>query len=222
MKVLLICLMTLLISMPSLALSEAEEFELYKEFKAQKSAEKSADESKTAPDAGSTKQNQTEDATDKKDVNVVINNNLAQPSTQKSEANLNAMYYYEEKKKSPFLASSLSFFVPSLGHAYAGNWFRSLPFTIFIGLGAALISDSEEKREECYGSYYNYRCYEETITDTDKQTAGVALLTIAWIWGVVDAADTAKDYNRDLMRGLNLYVDVNRQYDFIAGVQYNF
>jgi len=205
-----------ILSINSFSLTEEEEFELYKEFKAKKAAEannKNNDSNQSSNDS-------------QKDVNVIINNSVDSRSSN-SKADINAMYYYDEKKKSPGVAAGLSLFVPTLGHAYAGNWTRSLPFLLFeiIGLSIAADSITYEYNNDCYfyGNDYNdYYCSETEIIDEDQYALGIGLVIVARVWEIFDAYDTAESYNNRLKRGLNIYVDVNPNLNLVAGASYNF
>ena len=64
--------------------------------------------------------------------NVHFNNNL-------SLIKINTLDNNKSYNKSPILAGTLSLFVPSLGHAYAGDWSRGLFFLMYRA-GAGIIT----------------------------------------------------------------------------------
>ena len=210
----LILILILAITNQSFALSEQEEFELYKEFKAQKASESS-----------SQNQNDETNESNQKEVNVYITNSNDSKTDSGNQFNQKAFYYYENQKKSLGTAGVFAFFIPTAGHAYAGNWLRGLPFLLFEAVGVGMMSDAiTYGEEECYYSYYHsyYYCEEEEIIDEDQYALGLGILVVAKIWEVFDARATAKNYNEDLKRGLNLVFTVDPRYNFVSGIQYNF
>ena len=210
----LILILILAITNQSFALSEQEEFELYKEFKAQKASESSSqNQSDTSND----------DADTQKEVNVYITNSNDSKTDSGNQFNQKAFYYYENQKKSLGTAGAFAFFIPTAGHAYAGNWLRGLPFLLFEAVGVGMMSDAVSYgEEECYYSYYYSYCEEEEIIDEDQYVLGLGILVVAKIWEVFDARATAKNYNEDLKRGLNLVFTVDPRYNLVSGIQYNF
>ena len=210
----LILILILAITNQSFALSEQEEFELYKEFKAQKASESSSqNQSDTSND----------DADTQKEVNVYITNSNDSKTDSSNQFNQKAFYYYENQKKSLGAAAALAFFIPTSGHAYAGNWLRGLPFLLFEAVGVGIMSDAVSYGEdECYYSYYYSYCEEEEVIDEDQYALGLGILVVAKIWEVFDARATAENYNENLKRGLNLVFNIDPRYNLVTGIQYNF
>ncbi|MEC8677537.1 MAG: hypothetical protein VXX85_01630, partial [Candidatus Margulisiibacteriota bacterium] len=125
--------------------------------------------------------------------------------------------------KSLGTAGALAVFITTAGHAYAGNLLRGLPFLLFEAVGVGIMSDAVSySEEECYYSLYYSYCEEDEVIDEDQYVAGLAILVVAKIWEVFDARATAKNYNEDLKRGLNLVFTVDPKYNLVSGIQYNF
>ena len=142
-------------------------------------------------------------------------------SSQK-ELGLDAMYYYNDNKKSPWVGVGLSWLFPTLGHAYAEKWSRALPFVIadVIALGLIGSSVEYETKYESNGYYYSY--YEEEHIDETKLAIGCGLLVISRIWEFFDAYDAVQDYNKNLERKLKLNLTYDPQYEWRTGLTYSF
>ena len=196
-------------SIPVSGITEKEEFELYKEFKLNKKEEEKKE--KTSSD---------------KNVNIIINNNASDQSrnvSSQKESGIDAMYYYDDNKKSPWVGVGLSWLFPTLGHAYAGKWSRALPFVIADVIALGLIGSSVEYETRISTSYGNYDYYyEEEHIDETKLAIGCGLLVISRIWEYFDAYDAVQDYNENLKRKLKLNLTYDPQYEWRTGLTYSF
>ncbi|HLL45822.1 MAG TPA: hypothetical protein VK399_03905 [Longimicrobiaceae bacterium] len=91
-------------------------------------------------------------------------------------------------RRSPLLAGAVEYLVPTLGHAYAGDWERGLPPAGVTVLGAAGVVAG-------FGD-----CLDET--GCDLFLAGIATFAAGKLWGIWSAVDAARDRNRALAAGL--------------------
>lgn len=78
--------------------------------------------------------------------------------------------------------------MPTLGHAYAGDWERGVPPAGLAVLGTAVAVAG-------FGS-----CLDET--GCDLLVAGIATAAAGKLWGIWSAVDAARDRNRELAAGL--------------------
>lgn len=92
------------------------------------------------------------------------------------------------RARSPLLAGAAEYLVPTLGHAYAGDWERGLPPAGVTVLGAAVIIAGFND------------CLDET--GCDLFLAGIATFAAGKLWGIWSAVDAARDRNRALAAGL--------------------
>ena len=95
------------------------------------------------------------------------------------QGDLHKLAKYQSESKNPTVAILGAWIFPSVGHAYAGDWFRGAPFlAINVGLPIAMIA-----------------------------SGGSALLTTSYlitrIWENVDAYSTAEESNHKLALALN-------------------
>ncbi len=99
-------------------------------------------------------------------------------------AELNGELYkmakYQSESKNPTVAVLGSWIFPSVGHAYAGDWFRGLPFLAMnVGLSVVMMSGG-----------------------------GSAIITSSYVvtrtWEYIDAYSTAEDSNHKLAKSLSL------------------
>jgi hypothetical protein len=102
---------------------------------------------------------------------------------------------YNAESKNPWLAVGAAWLMPTLGHAYAGDWGRGLPFFGAEVLGLALMMSSVDTDS----------------VNSGTASAGVAILMVARIWEYIDAYGTAEDSNRKLKEkyGLSLQLRNN-------------
>ena len=126
-------------------------------------------------------------------------------SAQDSPGTLDPEWYklYEDSKKSPATAGVLEYVCPFAGYLYAGDMRRGLVpnllkfggiFLVVASIGCSqdgppIPGETEERG--CEGR--------ETLA-----TIGALSVLTGFIWGTVDAYDTAKDYNRALLDRLSL------------------
>jgi len=93
---------------------------------------------------------------------------------------------YSAESKNPWLAVGAAWLVPTLGHAYAEDWERSLPF-----FGAEVAS---------------FVLMASGVNTNDTTTAGLGLgiFVIARIWEYMDAYGTAEEFNINLKKKYGL------------------
>ena len=111
-------------------------------------------------------------------------------------------------EKSPAAAVGLAFLLPSLGHAYAGDWNRGSKF-LLLDIGALIVIAIGESQTETVGLGYGIT-YEETSDEGESLMALGYLGLIAFrVWEFVDAYKTAEDYNTKAagMSGFNIELD---------------
>lgn len=112
---------------------------------------------------------------------------------------------YEEEKKEPWIAVGAAWFIPSVGHAYAGDWGRGFPFLLAdiacIGLAATGIQQKSTTTDlgPPYGSYTT-----KTTEYTSTYYAGLGLLVLARIWEYFDVYALAEQHNKNLQQELML------------------
>ena len=92
------------------------------------------------------------------------------------------------RARSPLLAGAAEYLVPTLGHAYAGDWERGVPPAGLTLLGAAAVVIGFQD------------CLDET--GCDLFVAGIAAATAGKLWGIWSAVDAAGDRNRARVAGL--------------------
>lgn len=112
---------------------------------------------------------------------------------------------YEDNKKTPLIAPALSYFIPTAGHFYAGDWSRGLKFPVMT-LGGLLLGT--------VGS--------ESGND-GMALAGAGIAIGSHVWELFDAYDTAKDYNENLKRELRISPTYNINNNTVgAKIDYSF
>lgn len=136
-----------------------------------------------------------------------------------------SMIEFEMEKKEPWGAVAGAFLLPSVGHAYAGDWGRGLKFLggEFLALLVMSEAASDNITRYSYNYYSGYTYYEEG-TDNDW-LIGVGAITLIGlrIWEHVDAYKTAKDYNKNLYRKLSLLPVVSAENKSVGmKLSYNF
>lgn len=92
-------------------------------------------------------------------------------------------------RRSLLLAGAAEYLVPTLGHAYAGDWERGLPPAGVAVLGAAVAvagaSGCGDGEDRC-----------------GLLVAGIAVASVGKLWGIWSAVDAAGDRSRALAAGL--------------------
>ncbi|MEM1043703.1 MAG: hypothetical protein AAGI91_13880 [Bacteroidota bacterium] len=106
-----------------------------------------------------------------------------------------AVYRPVLKPVSPAAAVGLEYLLPTLGHAYAGDWVRGFPPLLTIVAGGVLV----------VGGIVECECL-----DSAEITTGLVVMVGGRLWGLYSAYDTARDRNRAndpaLARALRLRV----------------
>ena len=105
----------------------------------------------------------------------------------------------EVGKKNPWLAVGVAWLVPTLGHAYAGDWERGIKKFLVIhvacstvvGIGTAITPISQ-------------------TGGTVLQVIGYIGLFVSRIWEYVDAYKTAEDYNKKLVEKCGIRVSFHQ------------
>ena len=139
---------------------------------------------------------------------------------------------YDMEKKEPMGAFVGSFLVPSVGHAYAGNWGKGLKFLGAEILAIAVMnyaaSDNSTSYEYVnYNNYngYNSYGYSRTVqkgTDNDWLIgAGAITFLTLRVWETIDAYKTAKHYNSNLIKRIELSPIISTDTK-TAGLQLNY
>ncbi len=85
-------------------------------------------------------------------------------------------------------AVGIEYLVPTLGHAYAGDWGRGVPPFIVSLMGGAI----------AVASVAGCGCLDSSGVD-----AGLATLLIGRLWGLYSAYQTAEDHNDALVPSLS-------------------
>lgn len=123
-------------------------------------------------------------------------------STYVQADDLGLFIRYQEEKKNPWVGVAAAWLVPSLGHAYAGNWERGAMFLaaelIEIGFVLWALSDNTEE----YIPYYGYQEY-GTENDAIGVIAGIAFFGTR-IWEYIDAYQEVEKYNARLLERISI------------------
>jgi len=110
---------------------------------------------------------------------------------------------YEDLRKSPATAGVLEYVCPFAGYLYAGDMRRGLwPNVLKFG-GMFLVIASIG----CSPDGPPIPGEPDTNACSDRQTqatVGVLSFLVGYVWSIIDAYDTAKDYNRALLDRLSL------------------
>ena len=212
-----VLLATFTFQIPTFALTEKEEFELYKEFKRNKAKNKQKQSEKN--------NNQTTP------VNININNNNNNnDSSNKNNKSSNSFLVYEQQKKSTVVGGLWSFFIPSAGHLYAQNWIRG---SIFLALrvGSLLLMPESsytttQKKGTRYNYYYgdtDYYYYTEEYDESKAQMITICTYVywLTTIFEIYDATKQVEKYNEKLIKNLNLGVSI-RQNKPVYALTYKF
>jgi hypothetical protein len=97
---------------------------------------------------------------------------------------------YNAESKNPWLAVGMAWLLPTMGHAYAGNWGRSLPFLGAEIVGLALMTSSISSTG--------------TSVNTSQYGLGLGIFLGARIWEYIDAYTTAEEFNNELKKKYGL------------------
>ena len=97
---------------------------------------------------------------------------------------------YQDQKKSEVAALVLEILIPTVGHAYAGNWAKGLiPFGVTVaGYTTAFVGAAEcaDHTGDCTGG------------ENAKMLSGLIVGIGGQIWGMVSAYRTAENHNNEL------------------------
>ena len=181
---------------PINGLTEDEEFELYKAFKSYKVSKYHLEKNK------------------QKKYQLLKNN-----------SNNKKWYYYYNLKKSPATGAGLAALIPTLGHAYSGQWSRGVPYLITEALGVYLCSLSVEE-SRTYGINRKQSSSQLEIKNKEMFYIGAGVVVLTRLVEIFDAYDASKDYNRALKKGVGLTVKFESNTQFknhlITGLAYRF
>jgi hypothetical protein len=104
----------------------------------------------------------------------------------------NKAIQYQSESRNPWIAVGAAWLVPSLGHAYAGDWWRGFPFLLADVVCIGLIANGVST------DYYGGTTYSSTYT------IGLLGFVIARVLEYFDAYATADQYNLKLRRRLGI------------------
>lgn len=96
--------------------------------------------------------------------------------------------------RNEWIAVGLEFYLPTVGHAYAGDWKRGImPAALrTIGLAGALYAYSTD----CYS--------DDSFCGWGLGVGGTVAFFSGWVWSCVSAHRTARDWNRSLRERLGI------------------
>ena len=109
------------------------------------------------------------------------------PDTSKM-SETDKMIWYKNEKKSPATAIFYSWFLPTVGHSYVGDWERGV---MFKGLQIGSILG---------GIFF----LEKDSSSSSELNGTIMLLTapVFFLWEFYDVAKLAKNYNKELYKNL--------------------
>jgi len=109
---------------------------------------------------------------------------------------------YDREKKNPTTAVVLALFIPSGGHAYAGNWTRGLMFAGGEIAGIVLAATAGTSTEYNYDPDYYWASYGDYTTQTTPWLyIGIGTAVVFAVWGAIDASNEVEKYNERLLEG---------------------
>jgi len=111
------------------------------------------------------------------------------------ESKTEALLKYQAQKKNPWIGVGAAWLIPTLGHAYAGNWKRGAKF-LLIDLGCIVLMGAGAKQYVETGSSGLY-------------TIGYLGLIASRIWEFVDAYKAVEDYNKRLAEKYGIKFSLN-------------
>ena len=114
---------------------------------------------------------------------------------------------YEDERKEPWIAVGAAWVIPSVGHAYAGDWGRGFPFLLadIACIGIAATGIQQKKTSTTSDSPGGAYTISSTKTEyTGAFYVGVSLLLVARIWEYIDAYNTAEEHNAEIRKELNI------------------
>ncbi len=114
------------------------------------------------------------------------------------QASLEDLYYiYLSNQKDKYAAMSWSLVCPSLGHAYAGDWGRGVPF--LAGKVAAVTTVVVAYTQIPFSQIPN----KNVVMNGWLAVGGAIFLTMS-IWEPYDVVQTVEEYNRELRKALHI------------------
>ena len=91
-------------------------------------------------------------------------------------------------RRSPVLAGALEYFIPTIGHAYAGDWKRGIGSNIVRIGGVILVAIEQQGSEGVLPS--DSGCAEMCLI-------GVGVAAVGTAWAIWSAVKTANDFNNE-------------------------
>ena len=111
------------------------------------------------------------------------------------------MLVFENNEKHPELGVIFSIFLPTSGHAYAGNWLRGISFTgskYSAIIGGALLPEICTTTTHTYGYTYTYTNEKCETNPISYVLVGLGVV-LHW-WEIIDAGKEVTRYNDKLYR----------------------
>ncbi len=143
-------------------------------------------------------------------------------------------YSYLALPKDPVASAFFSFTLPATGQLYNHEYIRSAVFGASFYLSAFVVGYYSNKRERINTDTFYVQAYDKDglptseihrsiakkdttirLREQERLVAGIALLGMAtsYVWGIIDAYQGAKRYNRELMRGEGARLGFELGYD---------
>ncbi len=183
---------------PINGLTEDEEFELYKSFQSYKISKYRSEKNR------------------QKKYHLLKN---------KRNINNKKWYYYYNLKKSPTTGAGLAALIPTLGHAYSGQWSRGIPYLITEALGVYLCRLSVEENRT-YGINRQQSSSQLEIVNKEMFYIGASVVVLTRVIEIFDAYHASKDYNHKLKKGMGLTIKFESNTHFknhlMTGLAYRF
>jgi len=130
--------------------------------------------------------------------------------------NLSAVEKYNQEKKDPWTAVKYSFYLPTLGHYYAGDWWRGTKFLLFETIGLSLVlSGFNIAISEAKGDQYL------PILDNATFNTGIIILIVSSVWESIDAYWTAEEFNKNLKERHNITLNIKNNMPCLS-INYKF
>ena len=98
----------------------------------------------------------------------------------------------DRRRKDPFGAAVMSFFIPGLGQYYNGQVGKGLLQQGLVIAGALVMVNGAE------GSSSSKAVYNAPSAQTDGYAIGIAMIVITDVWSIWDASATANRINREI------------------------
>ena len=130
------------------------------------------------------------------------NNIILNEEKSRQQDNFAKISLYETQKKSVGAAFLWAFFIPSAGHAYAGNWGRGALFLVgeVVTYGymiSGMLDEIENQKDE--NMFFQTKAERDrTDKNASKIVWGALGFTALRIWEWIDATSQVKKYNSNL------------------------